>query len=99
MVSSIFLSILNILKYMGGTLSFGEVVTKIIFEERRVKTGDKPSSNSVLVVEGESYVKKNKEMTMRCWKYGNSRLLKFKCHDRAKLKRTLSKMLAMSISL
>lgn len=47
-----------ILIYETTNLSFKKVVSKITFEERRLKNEDNTSLNIVLVFRGRSYVKK-----------------------------------------
>ncbi|CAI8587261.1 unnamed protein product [Vicia faba] len=47
-----------VLIYRKETLSFEEVASKIISEERRLKGEDNTLSNSVLVARGRPYVKK-----------------------------------------
>ena len=63
------------------TLSFEEVVGKIISEERRLKGEENTSSNSVLVARGRSFMNKNNEMGVRCYKYGKLKHIKYKCPD------------------
>ncbi|CAK8536318.1 unnamed protein product [Lathyrus sativus] len=60
----------SVLIYGNETLSFEEVSSKIISEERRLKGEENTSSNSVLVARGRSYVKKNNETHLKCWKCG-----------------------------
>lgn len=79
-----------VLIYGKETLSFEEVASKIIYEERRLKSEDNTSSNSVLVSIGRPYVKKNNETCVRCLKCGN--IWHVKC-------RVSSQILAMSTSL
>lgn len=62
-------------------MSFEEVASKIIFEERRLKGGENTSSNSMLVARGRSYVKKNNETSVSCWKYGKLGHKMYKCSD------------------
>ena len=50
-----------VLIYGKKTLSFEEVSSKIISEERRLKGEDNTSSKSVMVARGRPYVKKNNE--------------------------------------
>lgn len=70
MVPSFYEHIEHVLIYEKETLCFEEVASKIISEERRLKGEENTSSNSLLVVRGSSYVKKNNETGVRCWKYG-----------------------------
>ncbi|CAL5190816.1 unnamed protein product [Lathyrus oleraceus] len=70
-----------VLIYGKKTLSFKEFVSKIIYEERRLKGEENTSSNLALVSRGKSYVKKNNEAGVRCWKYGNIGHIKYKCPD------------------
>ncbi|CAL5195707.1 unnamed protein product [Lathyrus oleraceus] len=64
-ISSSYEHIKYVLIYGKKTLSFDEVASKLIFEERRLKGGDNTSSNSVLVAKGRTYVKKNCETGVR----------------------------------
>ncbi|CAK8565582.1 unnamed protein product [Lathyrus sativus] len=72
-----------VLIYGKETLSFEEVASKITSEERRLKGEENTSSNSVLVARGRSYVKKNNEMGVTCWKCGKLGHIKYKCIDGA----------------
>lgn len=72
-----------VLIYGNETLSFEEVSSKIISEERRLNGEENTSSNSVLVCRGRSYVKKNNETGVRCWKCGKLGHIKYKCPDGA----------------
>ncbi|CAL5195973.1 unnamed protein product [Lathyrus oleraceus] len=65
--------------YGKETLSFEEVANNIISEERRLKGEENTSSNSALVARGKSYVKKNNETGVRCWKCGKFGHIKYKC--------------------
>ncbi|CAK8573792.1 unnamed protein product [Lathyrus sativus] len=76
-----------VLIYGKKTLSFQEVDSKIIYEERRLKGEENTSSNSVLVARGRSYVKKNNEMGVRCWKCGKLGHIKYKCPNGAALEK------------
>ncbi|CAL5211080.1 unnamed protein product [Lathyrus oleraceus] len=71
----------HVLIYDKETLSFEEVASKIISEERRLKDEDNTTSNSMLFARGMSYVKKNNETGVRCWKCGKHGHIKYKCHD------------------
>lgn len=78
--------------YENETLNFEEVVSKIVFEERRMKGDDNTSSNSVLVARGMSYVKKQlNECEML--KYWTSNI---NVPMRQRQRRALSQILAMS---
>ncbi|CAK8530904.1 unnamed protein product [Lathyrus sativus] len=68
-----------VLIYGKENLSFKEVASKIISEERSLKGEENTSSNSVLVAKGRSYVKKNNETSVRWWKYGKVGHIKYKC--------------------
>lgn len=68
-----------VLIYGKETLSFKEVASKIISEERRLKGEENTSSSSVLVARGRSYVKKNNDTTIRSWKYAKLGHVKYKC--------------------
>ncbi|CAK8565584.1 unnamed protein product [Lathyrus sativus] len=72
-----------VLIYGKETLSFEEVSSKITSEERRLKGEENTSSNSVLVARGRSYVKKNNEMGVICWKCGKLGHIKYNCTDGA----------------
>ncbi|CAI8608271.1 unnamed protein product [Vicia faba] len=72
-----------ILVYGKKTLSFEEVASKIISEERRLKGEDNTSSNSILVARGRPYMKKNNETCVRCWKCEKIEYIKYKCPDGA----------------
>ncbi|CAL5188014.1 unnamed protein product [Lathyrus oleraceus] len=77
----------HVLIYEYETLSFEEVASKIIYEEKRLKGEENTSSNSMLVARGKSYLKKNNEMGVRCWKYGKLGHIKYKCLDGATSKK------------
>ncbi|CAK8533687.1 unnamed protein product [Lathyrus sativus] len=77
----------HVLIYGKETLSFEEVASNIISEERRLKDKENTSSNSVLVASGRSYVKKNNEMGVRFWKCGKLGHIKYKCPDGAALEK------------
>ncbi|CAK8537510.1 unnamed protein product [Lathyrus sativus] len=68
-----------VLIYGNETLSFEKVASKIISKERRLKVKENTSSNSVLVARGRSYLKKNNETGVKCWKYGKLGHIKYKC--------------------
>ncbi|CAL5193311.1 unnamed protein product [Lathyrus oleraceus] len=87
-----------VLIYGKETLSFGEISSKIISEERRLKGEENTSSNSTLVVRGRSYVKKNNETGVRRWKYGKLEHIKYKCPDEATSKKD-SELNASNVSL
>lgn len=87
-----------IFKYGKEILSFGEVVSKIIYEEIRLKGEDNTSSNLVLVAIGKYYVKKINGTSVRCWKCIKIGHVKYKCHDRATLEKG-SKSNACNVSL
>ncbi|CAK8569629.1 unnamed protein product [Lathyrus sativus] len=70
-----------ILIYGKETLSIEEVARKIISEERRLKGEENTSSNSVLVVRGSSYMKKNNETGVRHMKCGKLGHIKYKFHN------------------
>ncbi|CAL5198186.1 unnamed protein product [Lathyrus oleraceus] len=76
----------HVLIYEKETLSFEEVASKIIFEER-LKGVENTSSNLVLVARGMSYVKKNNETGVRFWKCGKLGHIKYKCPDGAMLEK------------
>ncbi|CAK8537081.1 unnamed protein product [Lathyrus sativus] len=63
---SSYVHIKPVLIYENETLSFEEVASKIVSEERRLKGEENTSSNSVLVARGRSCVKKNNETSVRC---------------------------------
>lgn len=70
-ISSSYENINSILIYRKEHLSFEEVSTKVISEERRLKSEDNSSSNLALVVRGKSYVKKkywNECEILEMWK-------------------------------
>ncbi|KAI5439736.1 hypothetical protein KIW84_025202 [Lathyrus oleraceus] len=56
-----------------------EVSSKINYEERRLKSKDNTSSNSVLVARGMLHVKKSNEMSVRYWKCRKIEYIKYKC--------------------
>ncbi|CAL5187642.1 unnamed protein product [Lathyrus oleraceus] len=58
---------------------FEEVSSKINYEERRLKSKDNTSSNSVLVARGMLHVKKSNEMSVRYWKCRKIEYIKYKC--------------------
>ena len=58
----------SILMYGKETLTFEEVASKIISEERRMKSEGSTSSHSVLVARSGPYGKKNHGKSMACWK-------------------------------
>ncbi|CAK8574851.1 unnamed protein product [Lathyrus sativus] len=68
-----------VLIYVKEIFNFEEVASKIISEERRLKGEENTSSNSVLVARGRSYIKKNNETSVRCWKYGKLGHINNKC--------------------
>ncbi|KAI5386857.1 hypothetical protein KIW84_073123 [Lathyrus oleraceus] len=73
----------NILANVLGTSSGKERWEKLegLYQgnERRLKDEENTSSNSMLVARGRSYVKKNNETGVRCWKCGKLGHIKYKC--------------------
>lgn len=88
-LSSSYEPIKPLLIYGKKTLSFEEVDSKIISEERKLKGENNSSSNSVLIVKGKSYVKKTNETGVRCWKSGKIRHVKYKCPDGVTLEKSI----------
>ena len=68
-----------VLMYGKETLSFEEVASKIISEERRMKSEGGTSSHSVLVATSGPYGKKNHGKSMACWKCGRPGHVKKNC--------------------
>ena len=61
------------------SLSFEEVATKIISEERRMKSDENTSSSSMLVTRSGANGNKIQAKSMSCWKCGMSGHLKRNC--------------------
>lgn len=68
-----------VLMYGKESLSFEEVATKIISEERRMKSDESTSSSSMLLTRGGANGKKIHAKNMPCWKCGMSGHLKRNC--------------------
>jgi len=65
--------------YGKESLSFEEVATKIISEERRMKSDERNSSSSMLLTRSGANVKKIHAKNLSCWKCGMSGHLKRNC--------------------
>ena len=68
-----------VLMYGKESLSFEEVATKIISEERRMKSDENTSSSSMLLIRSGANGKKIHAKNMSCWKCGMSGHLKRNC--------------------
>jgi hypothetical protein len=68
-----------ILMYPEESLNFEEVATKIISEERRMKSDESTSSSSMLLTRSKANGKKIQAKNMLCWKCGMSGHLKRNC--------------------
>jgi len=60
-------------------LSFEKVATKIIYEERRMKSDESTSSSSMLLTRSGANGKKIHAKNFSCWKCGMSGNLKRNC--------------------
>jgi len=69
----------SVLMYGKESLSFEEVATKIISEERRMKSDESTSSCSMLLTRSGANGKKIHAKNMSCWKCGMSGHLKRNC--------------------
>jgi hypothetical protein len=56
--------------YGKESLSFEEVATKIIYEERRMKSDERTSSNLILLTRRGTNEKKIHAKNLLCWKCG-----------------------------
>jgi hypothetical protein len=86
------------LMYEKENLSFEEVVTKIISEERRMKNDESTSSNSMLLTRSGANGKKIHAKNLPCWKCGRSGYLKRNCPSGAVSEKDFEKS-ASNISL
>jgi len=68
-----------VLMYGKKTLTVNEVACKIYFEERRMKSDENMSTNSIITVRSETHVNKNYKKKVIYWKCGKSRHLKKNC--------------------
>jgi hypothetical protein len=68
-----------VLMYGKEKLNFGEVATKIISEERRMKSDESTSSSSMLLTRSGTNEKKIHAKNLPCWKCGRSGHLKRNC--------------------
>ena len=65
--------------YGNESLSFEEVATKIISEQRRMKNDESTSSSSMLLTRSGANGKKIHAKNMACWKCGKSGNVKRNC--------------------
>jgi len=65
--------------YGNESLSFEEVATKIIYEERRMKSDESTSSSSMFLTRSGAIGKKINAKNMSCWKCAISGHLKRNC--------------------
>ena len=68
-----------VLMYGKEKLNFEEVATKIISEERRMKSDESTSSSSMLLTRSGTNEKKIHAKNLPCWKCGRSGHLKRNC--------------------
>jgi hypothetical protein len=68
-----------VLMYGKEKLNFEEVATKIISEERRMKSDESTSSSSMLLTRSGANGKKIHAKNLPCWKCGRSGHLKRNC--------------------
>lgn len=59
-----------VLMYGKETLKFSEVASKLISEERRLKSDSRPSSDSLVVTRDGGRKKKNSMKNVTCWRCG-----------------------------
>jgi hypothetical protein len=82
--------------YGKKKLNFGEVATKIISEERRMKGDECTSSSPMLLTRSRPNGKKIYETYLSCWKCGMLGHLKRSCPGEAISEKTLRQVLATS---
>lgn len=70
-----------VLIYGKETLSFDEVASKILSEERRMKSDEGMSTNSIMAVRSGTHANKNYKKKVVCWKCGKSGHVKKNCPD------------------
>ena len=59
-----------VLMYGKETLSFDEIASKILCEERRMKSNENMTTNSIMVVRSGTHGNKNHKMNVVCWQCG-----------------------------